>query len=254
MTGWDELGDGVFRRRYAELDQNIGLIVGDEDLLVIDSRSHPHHGRVLRDHIGEVSSLPVRWLVNTHWHWDHCFGNAAFPEAVIVGHERCRRALVERGAAELDRLKWVDWFPESERPWLDEVEILPPTLVFDQRTPLWAGGRVVELSHHGWGHTDADIVVAVDDVTFVGDLVEEGNPPSFDDGYPRSWVETLRTLLLRLGAVVVPGHGDVVDRGFVEEQADQIEAAVTGGSAPFPPHVMGVIVDRLEVEAALLLN
>ncbi len=248
MIGWDELGDGIFRRRYRELDQNIGLVVGSEDLVVVDSRSHPEHGRVLREHISQISKLPIRWMINTHWHWDHCFGNAAFPDAVFVGHRRCRSGLIERGRLQLDMLRTGDWFEESERGWLDEVEIIPPTLTFDHETPLWAAGRRIDLSHHGRGHTDADIVVTVDDVSFVGDLVEEGNPPAFDDGYPSEWVATLRAALPRLRPVVVPGHGDVVDRNFVTEQARQIESAVDGTGAPFPAAVMEVITRRLEIE------
>ena len=92
------------------------------------------------------------------------------------------------------------------------------TLVDDEVIDL--GGRRVVLHHPGRGHTDNDIVVEVPDaeVTFVGDLVEQGAPPSFDDAFPLEWPTTLDHLLERLGPVVVPGHGDVVDPDFVARQ------------------------------------
>lgn len=248
MSEWDELDDGVYRRRYAELDQNIGLVVGSDGLLVIDSRSHPHHGRVLRDQIAEISSLPVRWVVNTHWHWDHCFGNSVFSDAVIVGHRLCRSGLIETGPLQLDRLKSADWFPEDERQHLEEVEIVPPSLTFDELTPLWVGDRRIEMAYYGKGHTDADIVVQVGGVTFVGDLVEEGNPPAFVDAYPQAWIATLRRLTPDLRSTVVPGHGDAVDGEFVAAQCDEIEAAV-GGAAVYPAAVMDQISLRLDAEA-----
>jgi len=249
MSRWDELCDGVFRRRYAELDQNIGLVVGTDQLLVIDSRSHPHHGRILREHIGEVSTLPVRWLVNTHWHWDHCFGNSVFPEAVIVGHRLCRSGLIENGPVQLERLQRADWFPDDERPHLSEVSIVPPTLTFDEHTPLWVNDRPISLRYYGLGHTDADIVVDVGDVTFAGDLVEEGNPPAFADSFPRAWVETLRRMIPEARSTIIPGHGDVVDTPFVTSQADEIAAAVAGERV-YPDPIMTQIEERLRLETA----
>ena len=248
MTGrWDEVGDGVFRRRYRELDQNIGLVVAGDQLLVIDSRSHPYHGRQLIEHVAEVSSFPIRWLVNTHWHWDHCFGNSVFPDAVIIGHESCRSGLIANGPLQLSRLNEADWFPESERPYLEEVSIVPPTLTFVDRTPLWVGERRLDLAHHGRGHTDADIVVTIDDVSFVGDLVEEGSPPAFSDSHPREWVATIRRMAPELRSSVVPGHGDVVDAAFAIAQAEEIEAAV-GGEPVYPAEIMEQIRRRMQID------
>jgi glyoxylase-like metal-dependent hydrolase (beta-lactamase superfamily II) len=242
---WDEIGDRIYRRRYPELDQNIGAIVTDDGLVVIDSRSHPHHARILRDELVILSSEPVRWLINTHRHWDHCFGNQVFPQAVIVGHRNCRDGLLADWQEVVAELKQEDWFPPEERIHFDEVDVVAPTLVFDERSGLWAGGRRLELSFFGRGHTDGDIVVSVDDVTFAGDLVEEGAPPSVGDSFPRDWVETLRRMAATVTGVVVPGHGDLVDRGFVLAQADEMAAAVAGDATSFPAETVAEIRDRL---------
>jgi len=241
MQPWDEIGDRIFRRRYPELDQNIGAIVTDDGLVVIDSRSHPHHARILRGDLTRLSPLPVRWLINTHEHWDHTFGNQLFPEAVIVGHTNCRRGLLSAGPELVAELKQADWFQEEERHHFDEVEIVPPTLVFDGETRLWAGGREFRLSYHGRGHTDGDIVIFIDDVMFAGDLVEEGGPPNFGDSYPREWVDTLRVVADLVTGPVVPGHGDVVDRAHVVWQAYDIGAAIAGE----PSSITGPHLDTL---------
>ncbi|WP_336922415.1 MBL fold metallo-hydrolase [Aquipuribacter sp. SD81] len=250
MSAWQELDDGVLVRRYAELDQNIGLVLGDGGLLVVDSRSHPHHARVLAEHVREVSRLPVRWLVNTHWHWDHCFGNSVFTDAVVVGHRACRAALLTEGAERLARLRRSDALPADERHHLDEVEIVPPTVTFERSTSLWLGDREVHVSWYGRGHTDADVVVRTGDVSFAGDLVEQGAPPSFTDAFPRAWVETVRRMAGDLAPVVVPGHGAVVDPDFALAQAADIVDALDGGR-PFPDDTMATLLTRARAEGRL---
>ncbi len=96
-----------------------------------------------------------------------------------------------------------------------------------------------------WQHTDNDIVIGIDDVVFAGDLIEESAAPWFGDGYPTEWVATLDRLLDDVTGPVVPGHGDVVDRGFVLSQRDLIARAVAG-EAVFPPGTMEDIRVRME--------
>jgi glyoxylase-like metal-dependent hydrolase (beta-lactamase superfamily II) len=242
---WDEIGDRIFRRRYLDLDQNIGAIVTDDGLVVIDSRSHPHHARILRDELAALSPEPVRWLINTHRHWDHCFGNQVFEQAVIVGHRNCRDALLTGGAEVIEALKHAEWMTPEQRAHFEEVELTPPTLVFDDHTGLWVGGRRLDLAFLGRGHTDGDIVITVDGVTFAGDLVEEGAPPSFGDAYPREWVATLHAMADAVTGVVVPGHGDVVDRGFVLTQAEEIAAAIEGCTTSYPKSTLDELRGRL---------
>ena len=116
------------------------------------------------------------------------------------------------------------WLRDSGEPVLaDEVErvqIELPNRTLTNDVTVDLGGRQALLHHPGRGHTDHDIVVEIADagVTFVGDLVEQGAPPSFDDAYPLEWPGTLDNLLERAGSVIVPGHGDVVDSDFVVRQ------------------------------------
>jgi glyoxylase-like metal-dependent hydrolase (beta-lactamase superfamily II) len=222
---WREVGERVFVRRHKTLDLNAGLVLGDDRCLVIDTRGSEREARELLRAVRSITHLPYVVAI-THAHFDHSFGTATFaaqqPGCEIWSHERCRDELARSGGDQ--RASIASWLRDSGEPVLaDEVETV--TLEFPNRTLtgdalLDLGGREVLLHHPGRGHTDHDVVVEVvdADVTFVGDLVEQGAPPSFDDAYPLEWPGTLDSLLDRLGSVVVPGHGDVVDSQFVARQ------------------------------------
>lgn len=253
---FDEVGERVWRRRFESLDFNVGVVEGDDGLLIIDTRASHGQADELRSELTGLSDKPVRWVVNTHWHWDHTFGNSRFPEAEIWGHETCRTTLVERGDEMKEGAK--DWLPEEFHAAIDEVEVVPPSRTFTERASV-AVGRGVLLDFHGRGHTDADIVVRVPDadVLFLGDLVEESAPPAFGDSHPLDWPATLASIPLT--GSMVPGHGDVVDRAFVAHQLEELEAVarlageVTAGrgaedaaaEGPYPAEVMLAAFGRL---------
>ena len=219
MSVFDQLGDGIFRRRYESLDLNIGVVIGDDAVLLVDSRASHRQADQLRDELRTLTDLPIGWVVNTHFHWDHTWGNARFPEATIWGHDRCRSEMVDNG--ESARRGVLEWMPAEYHEMVEEVEITPPTNTFAETASLQIG-REVRLSYHGLGHTNSDIVVRVDNVVFAGDLLEEGAPPSFGDSYPLNWAPTLTNL--PPAEVIVPGHGDVVDAPFRQAQTGELRA------------------------------
>jgi len=257
---FDQVGEGVFRRRYDSLDLNVGVVVGDDGLLIIDTRES---GRMAVELLADLTTLgrgPVRWVVNSHWHWDHTFGNELFPDSQLWGHERCALALEGHGQEMKDDVR--PWFGADRRDELEEVRIVVPTNTFSDRVSVDIG-RQVELSYHGLGHTDGDIVVRVADadVSFFGDLIEEGAPPSFGDSYPISWPGTLRAATEDMSRAVVPGHGDIVDRAFVESQIEELESVARIAKAllgeempldeaialgPYPAEVMTTALRRAQ--------
>jgi glyoxylase-like metal-dependent hydrolase (beta-lactamase superfamily II) len=222
---WREVGERVFVRRHKTLDLNAGLVLGEDRCLVIDTRGSEREGSELLRAVRSITQLPYVVAI-THSHFDHCFGNATFaaqqPGCEIWAHERCRTELASSGADQ--RTSIANWLRDSgEQALADEVETVRlelPNRTLTSDVTIDLGGRQVLLHHPGRGHTDHDIVVEIPDsgVTFVGDLVEQGAPPSFDDAYPLEWPGTLDNLLERSGSIIVPGHGDVVGPEFVVRQ------------------------------------
>ena len=223
MPGFTEVADGVFVLRYPVLDVNSTLVVGDGEALLVDTLSTPAQAGELVAAVRHVTPLPYR-VVNTHHHFDHCFGNvvAAAPGSEVWGHERCAAVLAETGERRLVELA-VE-FPELAGGILATV-VRPPDRTVHSDAVLDVGGRTVQLEYLGRGHTDNDLVVVVPDAATViaGDLVEECGPPGFDDSWPLDWPATAAALLEvadgLVGTVtVIPGHGAPVDEAFVAAQ------------------------------------
>jgi len=260
---FDELGDGVFRRRYASLDLNIGVVIGGDGVLVIDTRATHGQADELRSEIRGLTALPVRWVVNTHWHWDHTFGNAVFSDAALWGHRRCRDYLVEHG--EEAKQGAIEWAGEANRAVIEAVVVRPPEYVVDPAGSIDVGGRSVRMEWLGLGHTDADLVVTVADagVVFAGDLLEQGAPPYYGDGYPFAWQDTVNQLRIRDSGVTVPGHGDLMDADTVASQCDEIAAVAAAcaeglasgifdrSQGPYPPETMQSAWERAKLERGI---
>jgi glyoxylase-like metal-dependent hydrolase (beta-lactamase superfamily II) len=226
MTGWAEVADGVFQRRYNPLDVSVCVVRGSGGLVVVDTRSSPQQADEIRSHLRELGDHPVLAVVNTHAHFDHTFGNQRFAEVPIYGHR-----LVPVHLETYERPMLADWIARGEDPveeWAS-VQIMAPTVLVGTRHRLEIGDRAVDLLHLGRGHTDNDIVLHVPDADawIVGDLVEESGPPMYGSGcFPLEWPDTLAALTayVAAGDVVVPGHGSPVTRAFVEAQRAQLAA------------------------------
>ncbi|HEX6149101.1 MBL fold metallo-hydrolase [Nocardioides sp.] len=230
MPDFEELADRVWVSHHDWFDLNITLIGGERGLVVVDTHGSGAAGRGVIDDIRRLGAGAVVDVVNTHWHFDHTFGNQAFRDEYgtavpITSHEAAAVELAERG--EEIRQRYAD---DPDDPMRDDVlatEIVVPDRTFSSTRVLDLGDRVVELVHPGRGHTAGDLVVRVPDadVLLAGDLVEESAPPALgDDSWPMEWPLTLDLVLglLTPSSVVVPGHGAPVDRGFVERQRDDL--------------------------------
>ncbi len=226
---WQEVGPGVMVRRHRELDLNCGLVVGDQRALVIDTATTTRSGYELADAVRQVTPLE-QVVVNTHAHYDHCFGNAAFRESQIYAHAAAAEGLMQ--TAERQREAAMAHLDREERPQdaalLRETEVVLPFYLIEDNISLDLGGRAVQLLFGGRAHTDHDLAVCVPDAgtVFWGDLVEQGADPAMEDCYPLEWAASMRELAKSEGvkeaSVAVPGHGDVVDAAFVDAQAEQL--------------------------------
>ena len=222
---WQEVGDRVFTRHFDFFDQQIGVVLGGRDVLVVDTRSTPAQAREIVADLRELTRDPVSTVVDSHWHFDHSFGNSVFRPAAIWGHVRAADRLRRDGAA--TKLEVAEEIPKLA-PDLAEVVIDPPEHTFEDRATVEVGDRLVELSYLGRGHTDGDIAIVVPDarVLFAGDLIEEGSPPSFGDSFPLDWPATLEGLLPLATGAVVPGHGAIGDRAFIAAQLEAMRGLV----------------------------
>jgi glyoxylase-like metal-dependent hydrolase (beta-lactamase superfamily II) len=222
---WREIAADVFIRRYLFYDQTIGAVVGRDGLLVVDTRTTHRQADELVDELRALTRQPATIVVNTHFHHDHTFGNHRFRPAVIWAHERCASML--RETFDSRRAALIAELPALAED-LATVVLDPPDRTFAEQATLDVGGRAVELRHLGRGHTDNDVVALVpdSDVLFAGDLLENGAAPNFGDAFPLDWPATGEALVQLAGerTVVVPGHGEPVDRAFAAAQVNQIRA------------------------------
>lgn len=216
---------------------NLGVVVGTDAVAVIDSGGSMVEANAFIAAIGKISPKPVRYLINTHMHPDHIFGNAGFREigATIVGHHNLPRALEARGAFYLQSFR-----QQIGDALMKGVEIIPPTMLVDDRLQLDLGGRVLELQAWKAAHTDNDLTV-FDSATrtlFAGDLVFVGSLPTLD-GSLLGWLRQMDALAAIGAARVVPGHGPVpadwpqaltAERRYFEVLAGDIRKAIADGT------------------------
>lgn len=225
--GWERLSDGVGRRRLPVWDATVGLVVGEEAVLLYDTGSTLREGAELRAQIeGLTGGRRVTHIALSHPHFDHVLGTAAFAGAEVFGAVGVD-ALLRREGGELmtDAVRQgVDAFAAAEAV---DALVSPQHVVSGEWT-LDLGGRQVLLANVGPGHTAHDLALLVPgprEVVFCGDLVEEsGEPQAGPDALPGRWPAALDRLLALGGdeALYVPGHGAVVDGAFVRHQREEL--------------------------------
>ena len=187
-----------------------------------------------------VFGRPVRWVVNSHCHFDHVFGNQRFVERA---HGQVVRAEAAEVSAALELWGHVDlpstllddeaelratlrnFYGDEAGDEYDRVVLTPPDRLVVDRHLLDLGDRGVELTYLGRGHTSNDLVVVAADagVVFAGDLLEQSAPPAYGtDCYPLAWPSTVHSLVGIGASTFVPGHGDVMTASAAAEQSQAI--------------------------------
>jgi quinoprotein relay system zinc metallohydrolase 2 len=223
----DEVAPGVFVHHgiHEELDAgyhgdicNIGFIVGEKGVAVVDSGGSLKVGQQLREAIRKVTQLPILYVINTHVHPDHIFGNAAFKadNPAYVGHAKLTDAMERRR----------ENYMRSNTAWMGDAfagsEIVKPTLPVEKSLELDIGGRVLQLTAWPPAHTNADLSV-LDSKTatlWTGDLLFIERTPSMD-GDTLSWLKLIPQIRQIPAKRAIPGHGPVTEQwqtAFDQEQ------------------------------------
>ncbi len=183
---------------------NLGWVVGEEAVAVVDTGSSLMEGRALRAAIRAVTDLPIRYVVATHVHPDHLFGHAAFleDEPTFIGHRKLPAALDQRGSFYLDNLM------ESLGELAEGTEVVMPDLLVEDVLDIDLGNRRLTLQAHATAHTDNDLTVLdqTSGTLFAGDLLFMERCPVID-GSLLGWVNVIDDIDEIGAKTVVPGHG-----------------------------------------------
>jgi len=269
-----QIADGVYLFKTAPygpvgLDGNSIAIISNDGVLVFDSNGTPSASRAVLNEIRSITSQPVKYVVNSHWHWDHWYGTevykAAFPAVQIIAHEKTRAmmmgpaiefnkpgiesqlpgfikdleqriAAAERAAAPPANLPRLKQTLEEARFFLDQkknVSFTFPNVTFTNQLTLFMGEREIQVRHHDRAVTpgDAFLYLPKEKILITGDLLI--TPISFAlSVYPTSWLKTLEHLDAIDASIIVPGHGDPMrDKTLLRATMDVFRTLLAQGKS-----------------------
>jgi glyoxylase-like metal-dependent hydrolase (beta-lactamase superfamily II) len=269
----EKVADGVYVAIAAQtykVNCNTAVIETDDGILIVDSHSKPSAARAIVERLRDITPKPVRYLVNTHFHWDHWQGNevypAAFPNVEVITNGITREAMIRKGLKRIQdhvrsgpaelralrgelasatdpgrRAELVSSVRQAEE-YLAEIGALRPalpTMAFDGAMRLFKGDREIQLLHLGRAHTEGDVFVYLprERLVVTGDAVV-GWTPFMGDGYPEDWARTLGKLEQLDFAQMIMGHGRVAGRdwlrtfrGYITDLVEAVRReAATGAS------------------------
>ncbi|HEY2498804.1 MAG TPA: MBL fold metallo-hydrolase [Candidatus Angelobacter sp.] len=217
-----KLGEGIYAAIASDggkAGSNSGFIVGGNGVVVIDTFEDPAPARDLLAEIRKITDLPIRFVVNTHYHLDHTGGNAVFAKAgaTILAQRNVR------GWLRTENLKFFGANPKPEQKAMVEALALPDE-VYTDAVDIYLGTRQIQVRYM-LGHTGGDSVVIVPDadIVFAGDLVWQKHLPNLIDATTSDWVKTLEKLLAdHPAATFVSGHGGVATVSDVRDFHDYL--------------------------------
>jgi cyclase len=248
---------------------NTAIIESDDGVVIVDTHSKPSAARLIVQELRGLTAKPVRYVVNTHFHWDHWHGNevypAAYPNAEIITNQITREAMATKGLKRIQdhirqgpgeiaqikaniataasgerRAQLADDLKHAEAYHAEVKALKPalPTMAFDRTMKLYRRDREIHLLYLGRAHTEGDVFVYLpkEKVVITGDAVI-GWTPFMGDGYPSDWATTLDRLAELDFTHMIMGHGEVAGRdwlrtfrGYVHDMVEAVRTEVMRGA------------------------
>jgi len=267
-----KIADGVYGVIFSEprmdpVESNSLVVVGDDGVLVLDANRTPAGARSVIAEIRKLTDKPVRYVVNSHWHDDHVFGNQsykeAFPGVEFVAHRNTREDMEKlafphiqggvnrftKAAADAESQLGTGLKPDGSKlsdkereqlgvelkvykdvlPELKTIRLVLPTVTFDQTLTLYVGGREIQVLYFGRGNTRGDVAVYLprERVLATGDLLVHPVPFAYGS-FLGEWIQTLKRLRELDAAVIVPGHGPLMrDREYLDTVVALLESVTS---------------------------
>jgi glyoxylase-like metal-dependent hydrolase (beta-lactamase superfamily II) len=240
------VADGVYAaiaKPAYKVNCNAAIIILSDSVLVVDTHSKPSAARALIEQIKKLTPKPVKYVVNTHFHWDHYQGNEAYPSSwpagvEIISSEATRQNIQRIGIPRIkneivtmpqeianlkkdlekttgaEQKKTIEENIRQAEAYFAELKLMQvtlPTMTFDRSLILRHGSRTVEILWLGRAHTDGDVFVFLPNEKFIatGDALH-GWTPFMGDSYPYEWIQTLDAAEKLDFNSVLGGHGDVI--------------------------------------------
>jgi cyclase len=244
---------------------NSGVVILDHGVLVFDTHFTPEAGQVLLAGIRSLTSKPVRYVVNSHFHPDHTHGNQVWANAQLIASTNARRDVLqvdlpsmnravgitqdqletmrrdmeqEADSARIQSLRAQIKLREDYLETMSRLKIIAPIVTLDDGLTILEGKREVQILYFGAGHTDGDVVLYLPSlkIAFLGDLFFNKAIPNVQDASVLEWMKTLEEVLKLDAEKFLPGHGPVGSKndvkeflGYLEELKTLIEAAIARG-------------------------
>jgi cyclase len=192
---------------YAQV--TAGVIVGPQWAVMIDTLALPEETLGIREFIEHELGVQVRYVINTHYHADHTWGNCFFPGATVIGHAKCRELLIEHGVPSLEAAK-------KQNPSLRQVKIVPPHLTFASGELTMRVGKKNLVLSQSFGHSEDSISVLVEEdrVLFASDAFM--SLPYIVDGNVDDMIASIKKIGKMGLENIIQGHGDIILRGEID--------------------------------------
>lgn len=203
---------------------NAGIIVCQDGIVVVDTLMSAKAAKRFIKDIKAVSDKPVKYVINTHYHLDHVFGNSEFVHtgAVIIAHEHDKKAMEKSAEDTLRNIGNYGLTPED----MQGTVPVYPSLTYRERMEIDMGDRKIILLHARHSHTDGDTLVYLPDskVLFAGDLLFTDYHPFLGEGNIEEWAGALDTIMAMDIEKIIPGHGPLSGKKDLKDMKEYILA------------------------------